>query len=164
MVSHALHPALHTIESIYRSGVYTDGCVIVHNMGDAGFIMFGWFGRELLATGTIVFAVFATGSQMLSGQLALNTLSDNKLCLIAYTGIFAAPILLMSLPRTLDQLSWLSIAACASILMAGVVGIIAAGLHPVPGRSLDVVVSTNFYQAFVSITNPVFAYAGTYLT
>ena len=68
-------------------------------MGDAGMILFGPFGREVLSFGTIVFAVFATGGQILAGQIALSALSDNKLCLMLYTGIFAIPTLLFALPR-----------------------------------------------------------------
>ena len=59
----------------------------VHNMGDAGMILFGPIGREILAGGTIVFAVFATGSQLLAGQISLSALSDSKLCLMVYTGL-----------------------------------------------------------------------------
>lgn len=55
-------------------------------MGDAGYILFGPVGREVLAFGTVVFAVFATGGQLLAGQIALAGLSDNKLCLMLYTG------------------------------------------------------------------------------
>ena len=55
---------------------------IVHNMGDAGYILFGFPGREILSFGTIVFAVFATGGQLLAGQIALANLSSNKLCLV----------------------------------------------------------------------------------
>lgn len=129
-------------------------------MGDAGMILFGPIGREVLAGGTIIFAVFATGSQLLAGQTALSTLSGGRLCLMLYTGIFTIPTLLFSLPRTMDRLSWLSIPAVASILVAGVVGMIGAGLHPVEGRTVDIARSSDFVTAFVSITNPVFAYAG----
>lgn len=127
-------------------------------MGDAGMILFGPAGREVLAVGTIVFAVFATGSQLIAGQTALATLSESRLCLMLYTGIFAVPTLVFSLPRTLDRLSWLSIPAVVSILVAGVVGMIGAGLHPVEGRTIEVARSSDFVTAFVSITNPVFAY------
>ena len=51
-------------------------------MGDAGYILFGHPGREILSFGTIVFAVFATGGQLLAGQIALANLSSNKLCLV----------------------------------------------------------------------------------
>lgn len=135
----------------------------VHTMGDAGMILFGPIGRDILAFGTVVFAIFATGSQLLAGQLALGTLSDNKLCLMLYTGIFAVPTLLVSFPRTLDQLGWISIPAVISILIAGIVGMIGAGIHPVPGRHVAATVDNTFFNAFFSITNPVFAYAGHFM-
>jgi amino acid permease len=136
----------------------------VHNMGDAGYILFGRTGREILAFGTVIFAVFATGGQLLAGQIALAALSDNKLCLMLYTGIFAIPTLICSFPRTLDNLSWISIPSVLSILIAGIVGMVGAGVHPVPDRTVS---ATNpdatFYTAFFSITNPVFAYAGHFM-
>ncbi|KAF2087304.1 transmembrane amino acid transporter [Saccharata proteae CBS 121410] len=135
----------------------------VHNMGDAGMILFGPIGREVLAGGTVIFAVFAAGSQMLSGEIALAALSDNKLCTLLYTGIFAIPILVCSFPRTLNSLSWLCIPSCISILIAGIVGMVGAGVHPVPDRVISTTESPSFYSAFVSITNPVFAYAGHFM-
>ncbi|KAI4143014.1 MAG: hypothetical protein L6R39_004740 [Caloplaca ligustica] len=137
----------------------------VHNMGDAGYILFGPIGREVLSFGTIVFAVFATGGQILAGQIALGVLSSNKLCSMLYTGIFAIPTLLCALPRTLDQLSWLSVASVIVIIVAGVVGMVGAGLHPINdwANQFSVAVSTDFVNAFISITNPVFAYAGHFM-
>ena len=132
----------------------------MHNMGDAGLIIFGPIGREVLSFGTIVFAVFATGGQLLAGQIALGSLSNNTLCLMLYTGIFTIPTFLCALPRTLDRLSWLSIPSVLSIMVAGLIGMIAAGLYPVAGRVTSNFVSTDFVTAFISITNPVFAYAG----
>ena len=44
------------------------------------YILFGWFGRELLAFGTIVFAVFATGGQLLAGEIAIASLSNGSVC------------------------------------------------------------------------------------
>lgn len=135
----------------------------VHNMGDAGLILFGPIGREILAFGTVVFAVFATGGQLLAGQIALAALSDNKLCLMLYTGIFAIPTLLISFPRTFDKLSWISVPSVISIMVAGIVGMVGAGLHPVPGREISIARSTSFDNAFLSITNPVFSYAGHFM-
>lgn len=135
----------------------------VHSMGDAGMILFGPLGRELLAGGTVIFAVFGTGSQLIAGQTALALLSENRLCAMLYTGIFTVPVLLFSVPRTLDRLSWLSVLAVLSILVAGIVGMVGAGLHPVPGRTIYVAKSSDFVTAFISITNPVFAYAGHFM-
>ncbi|KAF2000959.1 transmembrane amino acid transporter [Amniculicola lignicola CBS 123094] len=136
----------------------------VHSMGDAGYILFGPVGREVLAFGTIVFAVFATGGQLLAGQIALSALSGGRLCLMLYTGIFTIPTLIFSFPRTLDKLSWLSVPSVISILIAGIVGMIGASLHPAEDRfPLSVTKSSSFYLAFFSITNPVFSYAGHFL-
>ena len=135
----------------------------VHNMGDAGYILFGAVGREVLAFGTIVFAVFATGGQLLAGQIALASLSDGKLCLMLYTGIFAIPTLICSFPRTLDGLSWLSVPSVMSILIAGIVGMVGAGLYPVQGRTVSIAEGSSFYTAFISITNPVFSFAGHFM-
>jgi amino acid permease len=135
----------------------------VHSMGDAGYILAGPIGREVLAAGTVIFAVFATGGQLLAGQIALAQLSDNKICLMWYTGIFAIPTLLISFPRTFDRLSWISVPSVISILVAGIVGMIGAGLHPTPNKTFEVSKSSDFYTAFISITNPVFAYAGHFM-
>ncbi|KAK3075469.1 hypothetical protein LTR53_001177 [Teratosphaeriaceae sp. CCFEE 6253] len=128
-----------------------------------GYILFGPFGRELLAFGTVVFAVFATGGQLLAGQIALAALSNNKLCLMLYTGIFAVPTLICSFPRTLDGLSWISIPSVLSITIAGIVGMVGAGLHPTEPREISITVPSTFFAAFISITNPVFAYAGHFM-
>lgn len=135
----------------------------VHNMGDAGYIIFGVVGREVLSAGTIIFAVFATGGQLLAGQIALSYLSDAKLCLMLYTGIFTIPTLIFSFPRTLDKLSWLSIPSVISIVVAGIVGMVGAGIHPLEGRTTSIFRQESFVNAFVSVTNPVFAYAGHFM-
>jgi hypothetical protein len=125
--------------------------------------MFGPIGRELLAFGTCCFAIFACGGQMLAGGFALASLSDSKLCAMLYTGIFAIPTLLLSLPRTFHGLSYLSVISVLSILIAGIVAMVAAGMHPVEDRVVQVAVSSNFFDAFTSITNPVFSFAGHFM-
>ncbi|KAI4156667.1 MAG: hypothetical protein LQ340_000113 [Diploschistes diacapsis] len=133
-------------------------------MGDAGFILFGRVGREILSWGTVIFAICGTGSQLLAGQIALSALSQPRsLCALLFTGIFAIPTFLVSLPRTLDRLNWLSALAAFSILVAGIVAMGAAGAYPTPGRVIAVALPSDFVTAFISITNPVFAYAGHFM-
>ena len=98
----------------------------VHSMGDAGYILFGWAGREVLAFGTFVFAILASGSQLVAGAAALSSLYESKLCVMLYTGIFAAATLLCSFPRTFDRLGWISVLSVLCILVAGIVGLIGA--------------------------------------
>ena len=79
-----------------------------------------------------------------------------------YTGIFAIPITIGTLPRTLDRLSWLSVLAVLGIFIAGIVGMIGAGIN-FPIANFDIAVKTDFVTAFISVTNPVFAYAGHFM-
>ena len=79
-----------------------------------------------------------------------------------YTGIFAIPTLICSLPRTLDRLSWLSVPSVISIIVAGIVGMIGAGIN-LPVADFSIAMKTDFVTAFISVTNPVFAYAGHFM-
>ncbi|KAJ7225780.1 transmembrane amino acid transporter protein-domain-containing protein [Mycena pura] len=135
----------------------------VHSMGDAGFVLGGPIPREILSAGTIIFAIFGTGSELLSGQQALSTLSNDGLCAIYLLLIFAVATLAVALPRTLDRVGWLGLVSVSLITISGVVAMIGAGVNPIPGRQLSVTTSTSFYQAFLAITNPVFAYAGHFM-
>jgi hypothetical protein len=69
--------------------------------------------------------------------------------------ISGAVCFLISLPRTLDRLAWMGLLSAAVITLAGFVAMIGAGANPVPGRSLTVAASSNFYDAFLAVTNPV---------
>ena len=81
--------------------------------------------------------------------------------MLTHAGIFAIPTLLLSLPRALNMgLSWMSAVATFSILIASIVAMAGAGAEPTPHRSVKATIPTNFYLAFGSIANPVFAYAG----
>jgi len=135
----------------------------VHNMGDAGFVLGEPIPREILSLGTIIFAICGTGSELLSGQQALSTLSDNGLCTMYLLLIFSVATLFVAIPRTLDHLSWLGLFSVCLISLSGIIAMVAAGRNPVEGRTLNVAISTNFYQAFLAITNPVFAYAGHFM-
>ncbi|KAI5238010.1 transmembrane amino acid transporter [Aureobasidium subglaciale] len=135
----------------------------VHNMGDAGHILAGRVGKEVLGAGTVIFAVFATGGQLLAGQIALSSLSAGRLCPVLGAVVFAVPTLIGSFPRTLERLGWLSVPSVVCIAVAGIVGMVGAGLKPEEGRHVKVAESPSFYTAFSSVTNPVFAYAGHFM-
>ncbi|KZV69479.1 hypothetical protein PENSPDRAFT_633005 [Peniophora sp. CONT] len=135
----------------------------VHNMGDAGYILFGPVGRELLSWGTIIFAIFGTGSELLSGQQALSTLSNNGLCAVDLLLIFSAATFLLSLPRALGQISWLGLFSVIMIFICGLLAMIGAGANPTPDRVVVAAASSTFYEAFLAITGPVFAFAGHFM-
>ncbi|GAP82343.2 putative amino acid transporter [Rosellinia necatrix] len=132
----------------------------VHNMGDAGMVLFGPIGRDVFGAGTVVFAVFAAGSQIHAGQLALSVVSGGRLCAVALGAIFSAAMALASLRRTLGSLGLLSVAGSASIVVAGVAGLVGAVVAPVRPGEVQIAVARDFTTAFISVTNPVFAYTG----
>lgn len=45
----------------------------VHNMADAGEVLFGPVGREVLGTAQVVFLVFSCGGHVLTGMIAFDT-------------------------------------------------------------------------------------------
>ena len=141
----------------------------VHSMGDAGYILFkpfglGAVGREVLLNGTLLFAITASGSMELLGAEALASLSDSKLCFVLYTGIFAVPTVLCALPRTFGSgLSYLSVLACLSVLVACIVCMVGASVSPTPDRIVVAARPQTFYTAFLAITNPVLAFCGHFM-
>jgi hypothetical protein len=132
----------------------------VHNMGDAGFILFSPFGlgavgREVMSTGTILFAITGVGSMGLLGQLALQTLSQGGMCAMSYLGIWTCVTFLVAVPRTFGAgLQGFSLAACISILVATLVAMIGSGVKPTPDRVVVATAPNTFYTAFLAITNP----------
>lgn len=99
--------------------------------------------------------IHAQGGELISGQQALSTLSNDGLCSVILVLIFAAVTFLSSLPRTLGNLSWLGLFSTALILISGIVGMVGAGANPVQGRVVEVTMSASFFEAFLSVTNPV---------
>jgi hypothetical protein len=99
--------------------------------------------------------IVSKGSELVAGQQALSTLSNNGLCAIYFVLIFALASFFMSLPRTLSNLTWLGLGSALSILLSGLVAMVGAGANPVPGRVLQATIPQTFNQAFLAITNPV---------
>ncbi|KAJ3801680.1 transmembrane amino acid transporter protein-domain-containing protein [Lentinula aff. detonsa] len=164
-------PALILIVFLGVFGLFTAKLLIdfklhhpsVHSMGDAGYIIGGPILREVLGSGTIIFAIFATGGELISGQQALSILSNDGICSVFLVLIFAAATFLLSLPRTLGNLSWIGLFSTALIVASGIVGMVGASASPVPGRIVGAAMSNNFYEAFLAVTNPVFSYAGHFM-
>lgn len=70
-------------------------------------------------------------------------------------GIFATVTFLLSLPRTLNRLSWLGFTSVVFITLCGFLAMVGAGANPVRDRVIVASVQTTFDQAFLAITGPV---------
>lgn len=82
----------------------------ISSMSDAGELLMGPFGRELLFIGQMLFLVFLMASHILTFTVAMNTLTNHGTCSIVFGIVGLIVSLLMSLPRTLAKMSWLSLA------------------------------------------------------
>lgn len=82
----------------------------ISSMADAGEVLMGRFGREVLFGGQMLYLIFLMASHLLTFTLALNTISSHATCSIVFGVVGLVLSMLLSLPRTLKNLSWLSMA------------------------------------------------------
>ncbi|KAG2416796.1 hypothetical protein HFD88_008012 [Aspergillus terreus] len=132
----------------------------VHSMADAGEVMLGRFGRELLGTAQLLFLIFIMGSHILTFSVMMNTVTDHGTCSIVFGVVGLILSFLLSLPRTLKKVSWLSISSFISIFAAVLITMIAIGIQRPGDGHVDATVDTSLYKGFLAVTNIVFAYAG----
>ena len=145
----------------------------VHSMGDAGYILFGRFGRELLGAGQLIFIIFIMGSHILTFSIMMNAITSHATCTIIFMLIGMVISIIFTLPRTLRGLTWLCVASFISIIAAVGTTMIGVSITQ-PGRlhngqhsgtgylSPDLWPQANlsFHEAFLAVANIVFAYAG----
>ncbi|EGE06609.1 N amino acid transport system protein [Trichophyton mentagrophytes] len=131
----------------------------VHNMADAGDVLMGPIGREVLGAAQLLFLVFIMGSHILTFIVMMNTLTDHGTCSIVFGVAGMILSLVLALPRTLKNVSWLSISSFISILAAVFVTMIGIAIQH-PGKAVEITVKSDLYHAFLAVSNIVFAYAG----
>lgn len=131
----------------------------ISNMADAGEVLGGKFGRELLGIGQMLFLVFIMASHLLTFIIAMNKITNHGTCSIVFGVVGMIVSFILSLPRTLAKMSWLSLVSFISILSAVFIAMVGVGvLHP--GDRVEAVVDTNLYHGFTAVTNIVFAFSG----
>ncbi|OGM50864.1 amino acid transporter, partial [Aspergillus bombycis] len=130
----------------------------ISNMADAGEVLAGKFGRELLGITQTLFLVFIMASHILTFVIAMNTLTEHGTCSIVFGVVGAVVSFVLSLPRTLAKMSWLSLVSFISILSAVIITMIGVGILAPGAGSMQVTVKTDLVHGFTSVTNIVFAF------
>lgn len=130
----------------------------IQNLGDAGEILLGRFGRELFGGGQFIFCIFVMGSHILTFRVMMNTITDYGTCSIVFSLVGMIISLVLSAPRTMKGMTWISFASFLSIFTAVMVTMISVGVEEHPGRVIQATVETNLYTAFQAVSNIVFAY------
>ncbi|KAI0484107.1 transmembrane amino acid transporter protein-domain-containing protein [Xylariaceae sp. FL0804] len=133
----------------------------VQHYADAGRLMFGRFGYELVGAMFALQLVFLVGSHTLTGTIALNNITDHGTCSIVFGVVSAIILLLLAIPPSFAEVAILGYIDFASIILAIGITIIATGVQrdgPVDW-SLWPAEGTTFVKAFIAVTNIVFAYS-----
>jgi amino acid permease len=132
----------------------------VHNMADAGEILGGRIGREVGGAAQTIFLIFSMGSHVLTFTIAFNAITSHATCTIVWGVIGLVVFFLLTLPRTLKRVSYLSIISFVSIFGSVFITMIGVGVSPPPNAKVHATIAAPFAEAFLSVTNIIFAYAG----
>jgi hypothetical protein len=152
-------------------------------MGDAGEIIMGRFGRELLGIGQLLFLIFVMASHVLTFTVLMNTITEHGTCTIVFGVIALIVSCVGALPRTMDKVYWMSIAckhiigllifhtsslimglifhfcvAFLSIVAATMATMIAVGVEYKGHIPLAVTTHLGFNEEFLAVSNLFFAY------
>lgn len=145
-------------------------------MGDAGEVLFGALGREIFGAAQVIFLIFIMASHILTFVVAMNAITKHVTCSIVWGVVGMVISFILSLPRTLEKMSWLSIvckiesivsevastiltarAAFVSILSAVITTMVAVGVMDA-GHGVVAIYHTNLLHGFSAVCNIVFAF------
>ena len=140
---------------------------LVANYADAGRLMMGRFGYELVTVMLVLQLLFLTGSHTLTGTIAFVNITESNICSIVFAVVSAIILLLLAVPPSFAEVAILGYVDFVSIILAIGITIIATGIEASdsPGGLAAVQWSAwpkpdiTFYEAFIAITNIVFAYS-----
>jgi hypothetical protein len=102
--------------------------------GDFGYHAFGKSRIAYEFTSFMLLAnnILLIGFHMLTGAKILNTLSDHSLCTVVFSVIATLMGIVMSLPRTLNHVSFMSMFSAACMALAILLFLIFAGIEDAP--------------------------------
>jgi hypothetical protein len=78
-------------------------------MADAMEVLLGPIGREVGGAAQTIFLIFSMGSHLLIFTIALNAITDHGTCTIVWGVVGLVLFSLLSLPRTMKNVSYLSL-------------------------------------------------------
>ncbi|KAK2627094.1 hypothetical protein QTJ16_003060 [Diplocarpon rosae] len=136
----------------------------VAHYADAGRLIMGRFGYELIGAMFALELVFLVGSHCLTGAIAFSNLSNNATCSVVFAIASAILLLLLALPPSFADVAILGYIDFVSIMAAIGVTVIATGVTrghggPQADWSAWPRADISFTDAFIAITNIVFAYS-----
>ncbi|KKK16563.1 hypothetical protein P175DRAFT_0501861 [Aspergillus ochraceoroseus IBT 24754] len=140
---------------------------LVAHYPDAGRLMFGRFGYELINFMLVLQLLFLTGSHCLTGAIAWISITESGICSVIFAVISAIILFLLAVPPSFTEMAILGYIDFGSIIIAIGITIISTGIKSTnaPGGLAAVPWSAwpkddiSFKDAFISVTNIIFAYS-----
>lgn len=134
---------------------------------DAGKMMFGKVGYEIISVMFVLQLTFTIGSHVLTGAIMFENLTNNGACTIVFTVVSAILLFIVAIPPSFAEMAILGYIDFASIIAAIFITIIATGIRAgdLPGGASSVEWSLwpkedlGLAEIFIAITNIVFAYS-----
>lgn len=134
---------------------------------DAGRMMFGNIGYEIVSFMFIMQLVFTIGSHVLTGAIMFGNLTNDGACTIVFTVVSAILLFLVAIPPSFSEMAILGYIDFASIIAAIFITIVATGVRAseLPGGVASVAWSAwpkeglSLAETFIAISNIVFAYS-----
>ncbi|KAF2399177.1 hypothetical protein EJ06DRAFT_563583 [Trichodelitschia bisporula] len=147
----------------YTGLVYGDFKVAhpeVTNMSDAGFILGGVWGREILGMAQILALITIMAAHVTTFRLILSTLSNSALCSIVFSACGVVVCALLTAPRSSKHISYFSVASCLSILttVLFIMSVVAKRPAPVLGTALTT--KPGLAEAMTAVLNIILSYTG----
>lgn len=110
----------------------------VHSIGDAAYLMFGKYAREVVGVAFWLFYTLNYGSALLTVSIAFNSVSEHAICTTAWVGIGAVISLILGLlTRTMKALAWCGYIAVLSIFISSWIVAIACLTQSTPAAAID---------------------------
>jgi hypothetical protein len=140
----------------------------ITNFAEMGKLLFGNVGYRMVATMLVLLLVLTTGSHVLTGIIAFQSLSSHAICSFWFGIVSAVLLFVLGLPTTFHKMAILAYIDFASITLAVVITIVASAVesHNKPGGIFATewhwIVpreQRSFLQSVIGMTNVALAYA-----
>ncbi|KAI9898787.1 hypothetical protein N3K66_007147 [Trichothecium roseum] len=139
----------------------------VAHYADAGRLLFGRAGYEIVGVMFVLQLVFLVGSHCLTGTIAFNAITEDAVCGVVFGVVSAIILLIIAIPPSFAEVAILGYIDFVSIVLAIGITVIATGIqateqeggHDAVNWSAWPKKDVTFAEIMVPITNIVFAYS-----
>ncbi|KAF4506636.1 hypothetical protein G6O67_006701 [Ophiocordyceps sinensis] len=139
----------------------------VEHYADAGRLLMGRVGYEIIGAMFVLQLTFLVGSHALTGTIAFANMTNNGACSVIFGFVSAVILLVLAIPPSFAEVAILGYIDFASILLAIGITIIATGIQATRAEGGMMAVDwsawpkadISFADAFIAIANIVFAYS-----